>query len=563
MVTMEEIMAEFSMLDIVLTIFEFIGGFGMFLYGMHIMSEGLQKAAGSSMKNILEKLTKNRFLAVVFGAAITALIQSSSATTVMVVGFVNASLLSLEQAVGVIMGANIGTTVTSLLVSSSEWFKVLKPAELAPLAIGVGAIMLFFMKSKRKGKVAEILIGLGLLFIGLSFMSGAIKPYRDLPAFRNAFLALGKNPFLGVMVGAVVTAVIQSSSASVGILQTIAGEGLVPWNAAIYIVLGQNIGTTVTAILSAIKAGKTAKRAAVIHLIFNVVGTLVFTIGAVVAFKFFLVELGERLITKTEISQFHIFFNITSTMMLFPFANLLVKISKRIIPGEDIEATTEEEITLKHLDERILESPQFAVENAIKEVAHMGEYAAENVRIAIEAFRKQDLDLSMEVVEREKHINQFEKMITEYLIKISETPLNEYQGSVINHLFYSINDIERISDHAENIAEMAQYSLKHELTFTDTAIGELDKIADLVIETLDAAMIARREFKLESVKIVEVNEDKVDTLEEYFREQHITRLAKGECQTTSSVIYLDLISNLERISDLSLNVALYVKDELM
>lgn len=556
-------MAGFSLLEILLSIFQFIGGFGMFLYGMHIMSDGLQKAASNKMRNILEKLTKNRFTGLLFGAALTALIQSSSATTVMVVGFVNASLVTLEQAVGVIMGANIGTTVTSLIVSSSEWFDLLKPEEIAPLAIGIGAIMLFFMKQKKNTKVGEILVGIGLLFIGLSFMSGAIKPYRELEAFRQAFIVLGRNPLFGVLAGALVTAIIQSSSASVGILQTIAKEGLVPWNAAVYIVLGQNIGTTVTALLSSVKAGKTAKRAAIIHLIFNVVGTFVFTIGAVILFKFVIVEIGEQLVYATDISKFHIFFNVASTAMLYPFANLLVKISKKIIPGEDVVVVNEADITLKHLDDRILESPQFAVENSIKEVVRMGEYALLNLRLSVKSFINKDIELADTVLEREKQLNRLERLITDYLVKISTTSLNEHQILVINNLFHIVNDIERIGDHAENIAELAQYFMNNQLSFTDKALEEFSTLANITVETVEYSLVARRDMVLDAIKRVEKNEELVDNLEDQYRTSHISRLATGVCQTTSGVIFLDTISNLERITDLSLNIALYVKDEIM
>ncbi|MDA3847192.1 MAG: Na/Pi cotransporter family protein [Vallitaleaceae bacterium] len=552
-----------SFLEILLLGFKFFGGFGMFLYGMHVMSDGLQKSTGGKMKNMLDSATSNRLKAVGVGATITAVVQSSSATSVMVVGFVNASLLTLNQAVGVIMGANIGTTITSWIVSSSEWFKVLKPSQIAPLAIGIGAIMLFFLKSKKNAIVAEILVGFGMLFIGLEFMKEAIDPFSEAEAFKNAFLMLGSNPLFGILAGAIVTAVIQSSSASVGILQTIARNGLVPWNAAVYIVLGQNIGTCATALLSSVNAGKTAKRAAIIHLLFNVIGTAVFAIGTVLMFKVFMVKFGESLVNPVQISIFHTIFNVGNTILLFPFANLLVKVSKKIIPGEDIEVLTETSVTLRHLDDRILETPQFAVENAIKEVIHMGEFALKSVELSTIAYLEKDTIIAETVLDRERELNALERMIIDYLIKISNTSLSEEQIITINNLFHTANDIERIGDHAENIAELAQYCSANNLSFSQIAVDEFEKLSAVTISTIVDALIARKDMVLDAVKRVEQNEELVDTLEEEYREKHIRRLAAGVCQTTAGVVFLDVINNLERISDHALNIAQYAKDEIM
>lgn len=552
-----------SIIDIVFLAFKFFGGFGMFIYGMHVMSEGLQKSAGSRLNNILDKSTNNRFKAVGVGAAITALIQSSSATTVMVVGFVNASILSLGQAVGVIMGANIGTTITAWIVSSSEWFKVLKPSHLAPLTIGIGAILLFFVNNRKYKKVAEILVGFGMIFIGLDFMKDALEPVAELEGFQNAFVVIGSNPVLGILVGAVLTAVIQSSSASVGILQTMAIAGLVPWNAAVYIILGQNIGTCVTALLSSVNASKTAKRAAIIHLMFNVVGTTIFAIISILGFTFWFKDFGTSGVDSVGISVFHTIFNVTSTLILFPFANQLVAISKRVIPGEEEKVSSKSAIVLKHLDERILETPQFAIDNAVKEIVLMGEYALENVKLGSKAFINKDYNEAEDVLEREVFLNQYERMITDYLVKISNTALSETQVLIVNDLFHTVNDIERIGDHAENLAELAIYGFKSKLSFSSEAIKEFKTLTSLTVETVEDSLIARREYRMEAIKRVEQYEDEVDELEETYRETHIKRLAKGICQTTSGVIFLDAIGNLERISDHALNIALYVKDEII
>lgn len=549
--------------DLIFNIFILFGGFGMFIYGMHIMAEGLQKTAGNKMKYLLGVLTNNRYVAVLVGALVTAIIQSSSASTVMVVGFVNAGLMSLVQATGVIMGANIGTTITAWIVSSAEWMVFLKPDKIAPLVIGLGASMLFFSKDEKRKQIGEILIGFALIFIGLDFMKSGILPYKDSQIFKDAFIVLGQNPFLGVLAGAAVTAIIQSSSASVGILQTLAATGVVPFSAAIYIVLGQNIGTTVTAMLSSIGASKVAKRAAYVHLMFNIIGTLIFTIGAVVFFEFFNIEQGDAIITMTQISVFHTLFNISNTVILFPFASKLVYIAEKLVPGDDRKDETEDEIALRHLDDRILETPSFAVENAIKEVSHMGMLAVENTRLAVEALLEKDLKKIAEVSFNEKKINKLEQLITNYLIKISNTALNEHQHLVITNLFHTVNDIERVGDHAENIADLADYYMNNSLFFSSEAVEEFKEISELSINTIKIAIEARRDDNPDLIKQVENNEEMVDVMEEQLRGQHIRRLAKNLCNSTTGVVFLDSISNLERITDHALNIAHYVKDEII
>lgn len=550
--------------DYIFIFFAFIGGFGMFLYGMHIMAEGLQKSAGNRMKNLLGALTNNRFLAITVGALVTAIVQSSSATTVMIVGFVNAGLFNLSQAVGVIMGANIGTTITSWIVSSSEWLVFFKPSKMAPLAIGVGAILLFFAKSQRKKQVGEIIIGFGLLFIGLDFMKDAIDPFSESEAFKEAFRLFGANPILGILVGALVTAIIQSSSASVGILQAVATVTLVPWNAAVYIILGQNIGTCVTAMLSSIGANKTAKRAAYIHLMFNIIGTILFAVACIIFFKFINPDFGNNTaVDMVGISIFHTIFNIGNTVILFPFADKLVALSKKIVRGDDKKEESEEQIALRHLDERILETPSFAVENAIKEVVHMGYLAIENTRLATKAILDKDMKLVAKVIEDEKNINKLERVITEYLVKISNSPLNESQHEIVTNLFHTVNDIERVGDHAENIAELAQYYIESDLTFSDSAYKELVDISDRTTETIEYAIKARENDDVDLIRKVEQNEDIVDELEDELREKHIRRLAQNICDSTTGVVFLDLISNYERISDHALNIAYYVRDELI
>lgn len=544
-------------------LFSFVGGLGMFLYGMNIMADGLQQSAGGKMKQLLGYLTNNRVLGVLVGALVTAIIQSSSATTVMVVGFVNAGILNLTQAVGVIMGANIGTTITAWLVSASEWGAFFKPEFFAPLLLGIGAFILLFKSDKKSTMVANILIGFGLLFIGLSGMSSAIKVYRDSPIFSQAFTTLGGNPILGILTGAVVTAIIQSSSASVGILQTLALNGIVNWPAAIYITLGQNIGTCVTALISSLGANRTAKRAAVIHLLFNVTGAIVFGILATIGLNTFLSGMAAATITSTGISIFHTIFNVTNTLILFPFAALLVKISDKVVGGKD-EVLDEEEMILHHLDERILETPSFAVENAVKEVVRMGEIVAENLKMAMEGMYLSEPKEAMiqEILKKETFINKIEKYLTEYLVKISNLSLSEEQTALVDHLFYTVSDIERVGDHAENLAEFIQYRIDHKICFSDSAQQEFISMCETVEKCFRDSVKARETEEMEYIRNVVRLEDEVDTLEEELREKHIERLSAGKCTAEVGVIFLDAISNLERVADHAVNIAGYVKDEL-
>lgn len=544
-------------------LFQFIGGLGMFLYGMSIMADGLQRSTGHRMQQLLGVLTNNRLLGVLVGAVITAIIQSSSATTVMVVGFVNAGIINLTQAVGIIMGANIGTTVTSWIVSMSEWGEVMKPEFFAPLIFGIGAMAVLFTKSHKKKEVGEILIGFALLFIGLSFMSSSIKPYRDAPVFADAFRILGGNPVLGILTGAVVTAVIQSSSASVGILQTLALNGVVNWQSAIFITLGQNIGTCVTALLSSISANKTAKRAAVIHLLFNVTGAVIFGVLMFGLFKFY-PSWAAAPINSVEISIFHTIFNVTNTLLLFPFAGMLVKASCMLVKEkEHVEENAGVEADmLRHLDDRILETPSFAIENVSHEVVNMGRTALENLKTAARAMMENDGKLAAEVVKTERVINHLEQMLTEYLVKINNLSLNDEQHLIVKNLFYTIGDFERIGDHSENLSELAATKIEKNIIFSPDASEELYQVIDAATAAVKHSILARETLDMQEVRAVVKWEETVDTLEEELRERHIDRLSDNLCSTETGVIFLDAINNLERISDHAHNIAGYVRDEM-
>ncbi len=544
-------------------IFMFAGGIGMFLYGMNMMADGMQKSAGGRLQKLLGLLTSNRLFAVLIGALITMIIQSSGATTVMVVGFVNAGIMTLSQAVGVIMGANIGTTITAWIVSMGQLgdaVKILQPSFYAPLLIGVGAFICLFIKKGSKKLAGEIVVGIGLLFMGLDFMSGAISPYTDAPVFSEIFRMFGSNPLLGVLVGILVTALLQSSSASVGILQTLAANGVVTTNAAVFITLGQNIGSCVTSIISCIGANKTAKRAAAIHLMFNVAGAILF--GSI-AFVLFIANpvLAAHNISSVEISIFHTLFNVICTVLFFPFANGFVKLSGKII-GDSAEHT-DNTAGSSHLDSRILGTPSFAVETALKEVVNMGRIAGMNISNAIDSVVDDDVDLIENVLQTEAEVDKMEKELTEFLVKVSNlSSLNESQHLLVNNLFHAIIDIERVSDHAENLVELEQFKNEHNVRFSAEGVEELRAIGKLVKECFGWAVKARELTKLDCVKKVVDLEDQVDTMEEELRDKHIERLSQGLCSTSNGVVFLDILSNLERVSDHANNIAACVKDEI-
>lgn len=446
----------------------------------------------------------------------------------------------------------------------SEWGEMLKPEFFAPLLVGIGAAVLMFAKDSRKKQIGEIFIGFGLLFIGLDFMSSAIKPYRDAPIFAQAFSVLGRNPLLGILTGAVVTAIIQSSSASVGILQTLALNGVVNWQSAIFITLGQNIGTCVTALLSSVGAHRTAKRAAVIHLLFNCIGAVIFGILMFILFQF-RPQLAASPINSVEISIFHTIFNIANTIILFPFTNYLVKLSYVFVkePKEEKEQVVDvESEMMRHLDSRILENPSFAIEHVENEVVRMGQTALMNLKISGEAILKNNQFEAEEVLKNEETINHMERMLTDYLVKISNLSLNEEQHLLVKNLLYTISDIERIGDHCKNLAELAEAKIKNNIQFSAEAQREMEEIIMAAVDSVDHAVKAREAHDMYEVRQVVQCEEQVDSLEEDMRERHVERLSKNLCTTETGVIFLDAISNLERVSDHAHNIAGYVRDEM-
>lgn len=524
-----------------------LGGLGLFLYGMNLMGESLEKVAGSKMKKIIELLTKNIFMGVLLGAVVTAVIQSSSATTVMVVGFVNAGLMGLPQAVGVIMGANIGTTVTAQIVSFDL-------TGMAPLALGIGILLYLFAGNEKYKQVGEVFIGFGLLFTGMESMKLAVSPLAEYKGFTDLLSTFGRYPILGLLLGFGITAIIQSSSAAMGMLVVLASQGLVPLSSALPILYGQNIGTCVTSLISSIGANKNAKRAAMIHLIFNILGTIIFLIllnGIVVKF---VVSLDPGNVAR-QIANVHTIFNIVSTILLLPCNKLIVKLAMRIVPDKENEIEEDESRVIKYIDDRMIQTPPIALASTIKEVARMGEKARDSVDYAMEGI----LESSSEGIERcfkqEKSINQLQKTILNYLLKLSKAPLSEEDRETVDTLFNTVNDIERIGDHAENLAEIAQSAIDGQVYFSEQGQNEISDMYNKVI--------ASYSYALESMVTSDVNlackvikmEEQVDIMEESCRVNHMRRLNNNLCSIDNGIIYFEILANLERISDHAANIA--------
>ena len=540
-------------LDYATIILGFAGGLGLFIYGMQVLASGLQKAAGNSLKKILEVLTKNKFLGVLLGIGVTAIIQSSSATTVMVVGFVNAGLMNLQQTVGIIMGANIGTTVTGWLVSSVQWAGVFSPENLAPIAVFIGAALAIFSKKQTVNQIGEILVGFGMLFIGIEMMSKGVEPLQHLPAFKEAFTQFGRNPLLGVLVGAVVTAVIQSSSASVGILQSLSLTGLVSWNSAVYIIMGQNIGTCVTALLSSVGTSKNAKGAAYIHLLFNVIGSVFFSILAAIFFTFYH-DFGFQKIGMVEISLIHTGFNIANTVIMFPFSGLFVKMAEKLATVTS-KNTGDDETVPVHLDDRILSTPSIAMSNCTKEIVRLGNMSLKNLTAACESLENRDGSRVEKILEREKNIDNLTKAITAYLVKLCNSNLTKQENTNATGMFHIVNDMERIGDHAENIIEMTQQMIADDLELSKKGIDDLKKMAEESLKSVRNCIIALSDNDIDFAEKVIKEEERVDNLEKQIRGEHMQRLTSGECNPRVGVIFLDALTNLERVSDHALNVA--------
>lgn len=538
-------------MDYVGIIIPFIGGLGMFIYGMQIMAQGLENAAGSKMKSILEALTTNKFMGVLLGALITAVIQSSSATTVMVVGFVNAGIMNLTQAMGVIMGANIGTTVTGWLVSAVEWAEFLQPGNIAPIAIMIGVILMLAGTRRSAKDISSIIIGFGLLFVGITTMSDAVKPLQEVEAFTNLFVTMGGNPLFAILVGAVVTGVIQSSSASVGILQSLAAAGLVPFNAAVYIIMGQNIGTCVTAMMSSIGAKKAAKTAAKMHLLFNIIGSVIFSIAAIILLTFVFPAFGENIITQTQISMVHTVFNIGTTVLLFPFSDYIIKLAKKL-EKEEVEEVDEGNV---HLDERMLQTPGIAMESCSTEILRMGEIVERSMDKIKEVLFTRDAQTINDIKEEETIVDRLSSGISNYVVKLSSLSLNEKEHQKVASMLQVLSDIERVSDHCENISEYAETMAERNAEFTEYGTQHLKEMIEVCAESYKYAIEALAENSTEKAMKVIEKESIADDLETKLRNKHMKRLASGQCSTDAGLAFLDTLVSLERISDHARNIA--------
>ena len=538
----------------------FIGGLAMFIYGMNIMADGLQHAAGSKMKKILEVLTQNKLMGIALGALVTAIIQSSSATTVMVVGFVNAGLMNLTQAISVIMGANIGTTITGWLVSAGEWAKMFSPSTLAPIAVMVGVIVTLVGKRQQSKDVAGIIIGFGILFIGMNTMSDAVYPLRESEVFKTAFISMGSNPFLGLLVGAGVTAIIQSSSASQGILLSLASAGLVPTNAAVFIIMGQNIGTCVTAILSSVGASKNAKCVGTMHLTFNIAGTIIFSILAMFLFARLDPSYGEGIINMTQISFIHTVFNVGTTIILMPFSGYIIKFAMKVNGLKAVE-TKSDEAELVHLDKRMMSTPSVAVEGAKLETIRMGRIARENLSLALSTLSDHDEEKMADVKQREFVIDKLCDNISKYLIDLCMLHLSDKDNEMVTSLLNTVSDMERVGDHAENIVELAEEMKQEGISFSDTALEELNEMSTTTLGAYDNAVKALELDDITYAVKTSFLEDQVDAMEKKLRAGHIERLSNAECSVNAGIHFIDLLGNLERVSDHAMNIAQVVLNE--
>ena len=541
--------------SVILTcILELLAGLGLFLYGMETMSDGLERVAGKQLKGLLGAVTKNRLTQVILGFIITVLMQSSSATTVMLVGFVNAGIMQLSQAVGIIMGANIGTTVTVLMMSVKLDFDI--------IFCFVGCIVLFLMmfapkKFKGLSGIVPVIFGVGTLFLGMGIMSEAMKPLREWQGFREALAAVN-NPIVAVLIGAGITAVIQSSAASIAILMPLAELGLIDFQMCMFILFGQNIGTCATAVLACIGTSATSKRVACVHLLFNVIGTVIFIILALVMPIHTWIQNMVPSNISMQISVTHIIFNSVTTVLLLPFCNVLEQLACILIRDDGM---TGEAMRLEHFDQRMLGAPAVAAEQLFNETKRMGAIARANFSRAIECFDQWDEDKAAEAARNEEVLDFLNREITTYLVEVKGLDLNAQDTLLVGALFHVINDMERVGDHSQNILEAAQLRHNEEIKFSAKAVQELDDLSDMVTLQLDRALdlFSRQDNRAVAIKQVEDTEQQIDDTTEALRQHHVERLKQHKCSAKNGMIYLDILTNLERIGDHAENIATSVE----
>lgn len=522
------------------------GGLGLFLFGMKLMGDGLEMAAGSKLRGMIERLTKNKYMGALVGLVVTAVIQSSSATTVMVVGFVNAGLMNLAQAVGVIMGANIGTTVTGVMIA-------INLTAIAPIAVLIGVVMISFIKRNSVKHIGQIIAGFGILFMGMKMMSTAMEPLSESEVFTSLMTSFS-NPLLGVLVGLVFTAIIQSSSASVGVLQALGAAGAITLPSAIYVIYGQNIGTCVTALISSVGTSKTARRTAVVHLMFNVFGAILFI---VISMLFPFAELVQRIApgnVMAQISIVHVIFNIVCTAIMLPLSSLLVKVACKVIPGSDPVKSSN---SLAYLDARILSTPPVAVAQLFKEVDRMGQLAKETLGMAMDALITQDNTKVDQIYENENTINFLNRGIAEYLVKINGLDLEDYDRQALGSMYHVISDMERIGDHSENLCELAQTLKKSKQKFSPWAVEQATEMRNRVETMLEEAlqMFASRETQPQMAADINRREEIIDDATQELKDLHIERLNQGKCSVVAGTVFMDMLTNLERIADHCTNIA--------
>ena len=545
----------------IFSVISFLGGLAFFLYGMSLLGDGLSRASGGKMEKILEKLTSSRIKAVLLGAGVTAVIQSSSATTVMVVGFVNAGIMKLNQAVGLIMGANIGTTATSWILSltgiegSNFFLKMLKPTSFAPILAIIGAFILMFAKSEKKKNVATIMVGFAILMSGMTAMSSAVEPLAEVPEFGQILVKFA-NPVAGVLAGMIITAVIQSSSASVGILQALCATGNVTYGLAIPIIMGQNIGTCITAIMSAIGANKNAKRAAAIHLYFNLIGTVVclvlfYGINVFVHFDFLTDAIGPA-----NIAIIHSVFNIFTTAILLPFGNQLVKLAQLTV-GKHKEKEVSNEMQIPVLDERFLERPAVAAEYSYVAAKRMAYLSRESLLSSLELFDNYDEKKAERIIELEDTVDQYEDKIGSYLVQLSSKTLSDSDSRSMTMLLHCIGDFERISDHAVSLMRSAKEMKEKDLHFSDHAEAEMSIFRAAVRDIVDTAFSAFVTSNVKEAKKVEPLEDVIDDINIQVRNRHVRRLQEGRCTIQLGFVLSDMCTDMERISDHCSNISAY------
>lgn len=529
------------------------GGLGLFLFGMNLMSEGIEKAAGAKLRSILELFTKNKFMGMIVGILFTGIIQSSSACTVMVVSFVNSGLMNLYQAAGVIFGANIGTTVTSQLVSFNL-------SKVAPLFVLIGVIMVSFIKNETAKKIGDIVLGFGVLFMGLSTMSSSMSSLKESQEVVNALAGLD-NPFIAVLLGTAVTSVIQSSSVTVSIILLMANQGLLELNIVLYIILGCNIGACASAMIASLSGKKDAKRAALIHLLFNIIGTVIlFIILQVASGPVISMIQGFSADNGRFVANAHTLIKIFQVIVLFPFSSLIVKMTYLLVPGEDKKVGYREVNTLKYIGDKVVFNPATAVVEVIKEIERMGELASENLNRAMNGLITLDEEDINEVYEVEKNINFLNHAITNYLVKINQTNLPIEDLKSIGALFHVVNDIERIGDHAVNVADNARTRKEKELSFSKEAQFEMGKMMDKVNTIIRYSIEMFAEGKYEHMTAISVLEDEIDHLERELQQAHIDRLTRDECTPDAGMLYSDIVSGLERVADHAVNIAFAIKE---